>query len=103
MDTTIPIDPFGDTSWLDTSFPTLPELAPDMRATIDALEAYVATKVKGKPKSMPKKEDQSTGPSQKISIRLPKPLLELLRKQAALAGMPYQTFIKTMLHDHVSR
>lgn len=102
MDTTTPIDPFGDTSWLDTSFPTLPELSPEMKATIDALESYVTTKVKGKPKPIPKKEDQATGPSQKISIRLPKPLLELLRKQAALAGMPYQTFIKALLHNAIT-
>ncbi|UCV22854.1 CopG family antitoxin [Ferribacterium limneticum] len=46
-----------------------------------------------------KKEDPKSGPSEKISIRLPRPLLTMLRQQARLLGIPYQTYIKTMLHD----
>jgi predicted DNA binding CopG/RHH family protein len=49
--------------------------------------------------SQRKKKESATSPSQKISIRLPKPLLDLLREQAAQYGTPYQTFIKTILYD----
>lgn len=53
--------------------------------------------------SMRMKEDPKSGPSEKISIRLPRPLLTLLRQQARLLGIPYQTYIKTMLHDVATR
>lgn len=46
-----------------------------------------------------KKEDPKSGPSEKISIRLPRSLLTMLRQQARLLGIPHQTYIKTMLHD----
>lgn len=46
-----------------------------------------------------KKEDPKSGPSEKISIRVPRPILNLLRQQARLLGIPYQTYLNTMLHD----
>lgn len=50
-----------------------------------------------------KREAPKAGPSEKISIRLPRPLLTILRQQARLLGIPYQTYIKTMLHDVATR
>ena len=34
-----------------------------------------------------------------VSIRLPENDIELARKQAALKGLPYQTYIKSLLHQ----
>lgn len=49
-----------------------------------------------------KKEDPETSQSQKISIRLPKYLLRLLKERAAAIGLPYQSFIKVWLHQAVT-
>lgn len=108
MDT---LNPFGtdyldDPSWLDTSMPEMPPLSPDEEAMLILVQSVAKTMVEAKAKqraSRRKKEEPASSQSQKISIRLPKYLLNLLRKQAALAGMHYQTFIKTMLHDLASK
>ncbi|MBI1788009.1 MAG: hypothetical protein HYR60_10735 [Acidobacteria bacterium] len=34
-----------------------------------------------------------------VSIRLPENDIELARQQAALKGLPYQTYIKSLLHQ----
>lgn len=91
-----------DTSWLDDTMPEIPDPSPEeavMVATLmDQAKALMAAKAHQRA-SRRKKEDPTTGPSEKISIRIPRALLGLLREQAALAGMPYQTFLKTMLHN----
>ncbi len=71
-------------------------------ALMDQAKALMAAKAQLRA-SRRKKEDPTTGPSEKISIRIPRGLLGLLRERAALAGMPYQTFINTMLHDQATR
>ena len=38
-----------------------------------------------------------------ISIRLPAPDLELARQLALRKGLPYQTYIKRLLHDALDR
>ena len=49
-----------------------------------------------------KKEDPETSQSRKISIRLPKWLLTSLKMQAAKVGLPYQSYIKTLLYSAIS-
>lgn len=46
-----------------------------------------------------KKEAPKAGPSEKISIRVPRSIMSLLRQQARLLGIPYQTYLNAMLHD----
>lgn len=46
-----------------------------------------------------KKEDLAAGPSQKISIRIPRFILDLLKQQAQLRGLPYQTYINILLYE----
>ena len=41
--------------------------------------------------------------SRVISIRLPEPDLQLARRQAAKRGLPYQTYIKSLLHQALTR
>lgn len=38
-----------------------------------------------------------------VSLRVPPDLLERVKREAAVAGIPYQTFIKSMLEAGVSR
>lgn len=38
-----------------------------------------------------------------VSLRVPPDLLERVKREAARAGIPYQTFIKSMLEAGVSR
>ncbi len=40
---------------------------------------------------------------QPISIRLPAPDIALAQKLARKKGVPYQTYIKTLLHDALER
>jgi len=40
--------------------------------------------------------------SQAISLRLPKEDLELAKKRAAEAGLPYQTLISSIIHKYVT-
>ncbi|UCV28413.1 CopG family antitoxin [Ferribacterium limneticum] len=105
MDT---LNPFGtdyldDPSWLDTTMPEMPALSPEEEAMLvlvqKAAQKLVAEKASQQP-SRRKKEDPASSPSQKITIRLPKYLLDLLRGKAAQFGMPYQTYIKTILQAH---
>lgn len=96
-------DLMQDTSWLDDAMPDIPDLTPEDAAMVDRVVARAVAMKNAKPKPMRKKEDPAASPSEKISIRMPRPLLTLLREQAALAGMPYQTFIKTVLHDQATR
>lgn len=100
---TLNTDDLFDASWLDDTMPDIPELAPEDAAMLERVVAYAVAQHKAKPKRVRKKEAPAASPSEKISIRIPRPLLGLLREQAALAGMPYQTFIKTMLHDQAVR
>lgn len=88
-----------DTSWLDDAMPDIPDLAPEDAAMVERVVARAMAMKNAKPKPTRKREDPAGSPSEKISIRIPRSLLDLLREQAALAGMPYQTFIKTMLHE----
>ncbi|MBV8731866.1 MAG: hypothetical protein JO336_18820 [Acidobacteriia bacterium] len=37
--------------------------------------------------------------AQAVSIRIPAPDLEMARRQAARKGLPYQTYIKSLLHE----
>jgi predicted DNA binding CopG/RHH family protein len=38
-------------------------------------------------------------PAQMISLRVPEADLALARRQAAQKGLPYQTYIKSLLHE----
>lgn len=38
-----------------------------------------------------------------VSLRVPRDLLERLKREAARAGVPYQTFMKSMLEAALSR
>lgn len=99
---TLNTDDLFDTSWLPDTMPDIPAPSPEEAAMVAILmdQAKDLMAAKGKQRALRRKNEGPTGsPSEKISIRIPRALLGLLREQAALAGMPYQTFIKAMLHD----
>lgn len=99
---TLNTDDLFDTSWLPESMPEIPDASPEDAAMVAALmeEAKASMAAKAKLRALRrKKEDPASSPSEKISIRIPRALLGLLREQAALAGMPYQTLIKAILHN----
>lgn len=93
-------DDLENERWMNEYLRISPELSPGEAARFEAMLKEARAVVDAKLR-MPrrKKEDATAGPSEKISIRIPRPLLSLIREQAALAGMPYQTLIKSMLHD----
>lgn len=45
------------------------------------------------------KERLAASKSRVVSIRLPEDDIELARRQAAQKGLPYQTYIKSVLHQ----
>jgi predicted DNA binding CopG/RHH family protein len=45
----------------------------------------------------------ATGKARVVSIRLPEDDIEMARKQAAEKGLPYQTYIKSLLHQALHR
>jgi len=103
---TLNTDDLFDASWLPDTMPDIPDPSPEEAAMVAALmdEAKASMAAKAKLRALRrKKEDPASSPSEKISIRIPRALLGLLRKQAALAGMPYQTFINTVLHDQATK
>ena len=44
-----------------------------------------------------------TGATKVISLRLPEADLALAREQAARKGLPYQTYLKSLLHEALRR
>jgi predicted DNA binding CopG/RHH family protein len=57
-------------------------------------------KPKGVRKDIAKRRGSKTGSaSVPTSIRLSEEVIELARKQAARRGLPYQTYIKSLLHE----
>ncbi len=44
-----------------------------------------------------------TGATKVISLRLPETDLALAREQAARKGLPYQTYLKSLLHEALRR
>lgn len=57
----------------------------------DDFDAHVETLFSARPKTVG------------VSLRVPTDLLERVKREAARAGIPYQTFIKSMLESGVSR
>lgn len=105
MDTLISDDLF-DTSWLDDAMPDIPELAPEEVAMVEAMMEQAKAEMAAKAKLRAlrrKKEDLAAGPSQKITIRIPRVILDLLKTQAALRGLPYQTHLNHLLLTAATR
>lgn len=103
---TLNTDDLFDTSWLDDTPLDMPEISPEEEALVTAMMEQAKAVIAAKAQllaSRRKKEDNHAGPSEKISIRIPRPLMKLLREGAALAGMPYQTFINLTLHNAATR
>lgn len=97
---------FFDGGLLDLEPMEAIELTPDEEALVSSLveKAKAITAAKAQLcASRRKREDLTNSPSQKISIRIPRPLLNLLRDQAADLGVPYQTYIKVLLHNAALR
>jgi predicted DNA binding CopG/RHH family protein len=92
-------DDVFDTSWLDDTIPDMPKLTPEEQAETWRFVALAAMRKNAEPKPPRKREDPDTGPSKKISIRVLRPILDLLKEQAAARGMGYQTYMNMMLHD----
>lgn len=82
----------------------IPNLTPE---EIEAHEAFMAPLraalgfCEGHPRRKP--ENPNHGPSKRVCIRIPRPLLDLLKEQAERAGMKYQTYINAMLYEGVTR
>lgn len=109
MDSTI--DPMMDASWLDASLPTLADidLAPEGEAEVARFTAWaVALASQHKTKraireAMRKREDPNGSPTKKISVRIPRPVLDLLRRRAAECGLPYQTLANVLIAEGLTR
>lgn len=98
-------DDMHDTGWLDDALaPVLSlELSPEDEAEIERFVAYATMRKDAKPKPQRKREDNASGLSKKISIRIARSLLDLLKEQAAILGIPYQTYMNLLLHDAATR
>jgi predicted DNA binding CopG/RHH family protein len=103
---TLNSDDLFDISWLDEAMPDIPELPPEDVAMVEAMmeqakaERVAKAKLRGLRR---KKEDLAAGPSQKITIRIPRPILDLLKTQAALRGLPYQTYLNHLIYQGATR
>lgn len=105
MDTLKPDDLF-DSSWLDENMLDIPELPPEELAMIEAMMEQTKAEMAAKAKLRAlrrKKEDLAAGPSKKISIRIPRPILDLLKTQAALRGLPYQTYLNHLIYEGATK
>jgi len=103
---TLKSDDLFDTSWLDENMLEIPELPPEELAMVEAMKEQTKAEMAAKAKLRAlrrKKEDLAAGPSEKISIRIPRPILDLLKTQAALRGLPYQTYLNHLLLTAATR
>lgn len=103
---TLNTDDLFDTSWLDEAMPDMPELPPEDVAMVAAMmeQAKAERAAKAKLRALRrKKEKLAAGPSEKITIRIPRPILDLLKAQAALRGVPYQTHVNHLLLTAATR
>jgi hypothetical protein len=66
-----------------------------MRAAIKSGEAQILTKEK----LLARIEASKKKPSPVVALRIPEADLTLARKQAEQKGLPYQTYIKSLLHE----
>lgn len=99
---TLNTDDLFNTSWLPESMPEIPDASPEEAAMLAALmdQAKASMAAKAKLRALRrKKEDLTAGPSQKISIRIPRAILDLLKAQAALRGLPYQTYLNHLIYE----
>lgn len=99
-------DYLKDATWLDEPWPEIPPLSEEEKGLLAQVTALARARKAEKARQralrralrrMP--ENSATGPSKKISIRLPRFLLESIQGQAATLGIPYQTLIKVMLTE----
>lgn len=103
---TLSADDLLDISWLDEDMPEIPDSSPEEVAIVATLmdQAKALMTAKAKLRALKrKKEDLSAGPSKKISIRIPHPVLDLLKAQAAMRGVPYQTYLNHLLLTAATR
>lgn len=95
-----------DAAWLDDAPLEIPEMTAEDEAMVAKLMAASKADIETKAKLRAlrrKKEDLAAGPSQKISIRIPRPILDLLKTQAALRGLPYQTYLNHLIYEGATR
>lgn len=70
-----------------------------MHAAIKSGEAQILTKEK----LLARIEASKKKPAPVVALRIPEADLTLARKQAAQKGLPYQTYIKSLLHDALAK
>lgn len=99
-------DDLFDTSWLPETMPEIPDPSPEEAAMVatlmDQAKALMAAKAKLRALRR-KKEDPTAGPSEKISIRIPRAILDLVKAQAGLRGLGYQTHLNHLILEGVRR
>jgi predicted DNA binding CopG/RHH family protein len=66
-----------------------------MRAAIESGGAQILTK----DKLLARIEASKKKPAPVVALRIPEADLTLARKQAEQKGLPYQTYIKSLLHE----
>ena len=66
-----------------------------MLAAVRSGEAQILTKEK----LLARIEASKKGPAPVVALRIPQADLALARKQAGQKGLPYQTYIKSLLHE----
>lgn len=103
---TLNSDDLFDASWLPDTMPDIPEPLPEEAAMIATLMDQTKTLMAAKAKlraSRRKKEDPTAGPSEKISIRIPRAILDLVKAQAGLRGLGYQTHLNHLILEGVMK
>jgi predicted DNA binding CopG/RHH family protein len=74
-------------------------ISKDFHAAVKRGEAQILTQEK----LLARLEASRKKPAPVISLRIPAPDLELARKQAERKGLPYQTYIKSLLHETLTQ
>lgn len=88
---------------LDLTLPDFPEPTLDeMQAIAHLLPANFGEPPVTPPPAEPS-QSSLTFYSEKISIRIPRPILAIIKEYAKLLGIPYQTYINMMLADMAGR
>ena len=74
-----------------------------LSAAVKSGEAQVLTKERLQARIAASKKTAAKAAAPVVSLRIPEADLALARKQAERKGLPYQTYIKSLLHETLSQ
>ena len=85
---------------LDLTMPEVPDSTPDELAAVKQLLNHIAAK------STTKRQRSAEGKSpmsEKISIRIPRPILAMIKESAQRRGMGYQVLVNELLREATTK